>query len=229
MHFQDLRQANPNLSFSEQLRLYSDEAWQKIIHHRFVEEIGEGSLAKDVLANYLVQDYAFVDSLIRLVCTAIADAPSMHVRHVLANFLSAVTSEENTYFIRSFDALNVPETTFRNPTLNSVAQAFDQALFAASQQGYAQAITTLLVAEWSYRTWAMRLRGKTPTHFYHQEWITLHDNPEFNQFVDWIREQVDQFADQSEEVQNALAVQFQRLCHLEYQFFDAAYDLPARG
>lgn len=225
MNFQTFRQAHLTKPFSEQLRLYSDDAWQKIIHHRFVDEIGDGCLDDAVLANYLVQDYAFVDSLIRLVCTAIADAPTMAVRHTLANFLSAVTNEENTYFMRSFEALGVPESQYQSPRLNNVAQAFDQTLLSAAQNGYEQAITTLLVAEWSYRTWAIRLRDKQPIHFYHKEWISLHDNPEFNAFVDWIREQVDQFADSPADKQNALAEQFQRLCHLEYQFFDAAYDI----
>lgn len=223
MNFQQLRQQHPDLPFSEQLRLYSDEEWQKIIHHRFVNELGEGTLTDQVLSNYLIQDYTFVDSLTRLVCTAIADAPTMEIRHVLANFLTAITSDENTYFIRSFEALGVSENHYLSPKLNDVSLEFQQALSDGSTKGYAYAITTLFVAEWSYHTWAIRLRGKRPRHFYHKEWIALHDNIEFNAFVDWVRKQVDQFASQSEQEQNALAEQFKRLCRLEYQFFDAAY------
>lgn len=225
MSFELIKQQYPSLSFSEQLRLYSEDEWHKIIQHRFVDELGDGTLDNKVLANYLVQDYAFVDALIRLVCTAIADAPDMAVRNVLANFLSAVTSDENTYFVRSFEALGVKPEVYLNPQLNPVADAFEKALLNASQKGYRYAMTTLLVAEWSYRTWAMRLKDKNPEHFYHKEWITLHDNPEFNQFVDWIRTQVDRLDTLPITQQAELAENFRYLCSLENQFFSAAYQL----
>lgn len=225
MSFQQIQQQYAEQTFSEQLRIYSESEWQKIIQHRFVEQLGEGSLENAVLANYLVQDYAFVDGLIRLVCNAIATAPTMAVRHRLANFLSAVTDEENTYFIRSFSALGLSEQNYRSPKLNSAAANFDRALLSASQSGYEYALTTLLVAEWSYRTWAIRLRNKNPVHFYHKEWITLHDNPEFNAFVDWIRSQVDQFSQLPQEKQQKLAEHFRYICQLEYQFFEASYNI----
>ena len=58
---------------------------------------------------YLVQDYSFLDSFVRLVASAIVKAPSLADRIPLGRFLGAVSGEENTYFHRAFDALSVPE------------------------------------------------------------------------------------------------------------------------
>lgn len=209
--------------FSEQLRQSADEDWQKIIHHRFVDELANGTLPDQVMAHYLEQDYAFVDSLIRLTCAAIADAPTMQVRHRLAGFLASISSEENTYFIRSFDALNVPAERYLNPVLTPVSQAFETALLDAARLGYSHSMVSLLVAEWSYRSWAIRVGQSHPTAFYHLEWIRLHNNPEFNAFVDWIIEQVDALGDLPEAAQADLIQHFQRLSRLEHQFFDSAY------
>jgi hypothetical protein len=48
----------------------------------------------------------------------------------------------------------------------------------------------LVVAEWLYLDWASRA-PQLPKNFVHAEWITLHDNPNFRGFVDFLRAELD--------------------------------------
>jgi hypothetical protein len=47
------------------------------------------------------------------------------------------------------------------------------------------------VAEWLYLDWASRAPKPLPDNFVHAEWITLHDNPDFRGFVDFLRAELD--------------------------------------
>ena len=128
--------------FIEWLRQQAEPAWSEATDHRFTRELAEGTLADAVMRRYLVQDYSFLDSFVRLVASAIVKAPSLAVcrtdvcrpRHgtrrprgvksdrlladriPLGRFLGAVSGEENTYFHRAFDALSVPEADRTHPT-----------------------------------------------------------------------------------------------------------------
>ena len=56
-----------------------------------------------------MQDYAFVETLASLIGHAIGDAPTIKSKRRLTEFLGTITNEENDFFERSFDALEVPE------------------------------------------------------------------------------------------------------------------------
>jgi thiaminase/transcriptional activator TenA len=58
---------------------------------------------------------------------------------------------------------------------------------AAETWRYAAVLPVLVVAEWLYLDWASRALLPLPDNFVHAEWITLHDNPDFRGFVDFLR------------------------------------------
>jgi thiaminase/transcriptional activator TenA len=224
MIFADYRQQHPQLPLSEQLRGYAESDWDQAVNHAFTEALGDDRLTDEVYARYLVQDYAFIDTLVNLVARTIANAPTMPPKTVLAGFLAALTSDENTYFLRSFEALGLGESDYLNPPLHPVSQAIIDTMKAAEVR-YETAIICLCVAEWSYLSWS-KLQAEKPrgSRFYLQEWIDIHVLPEFEQFVTWLRTQVDSFADRDDATLARLAALFQRMCVLEHQFFSASLD-----
>ena len=224
MTFADYRQQHPQLPLSEQLRGYAEADWDRAVNHAFTEALGNDRLTDEVYARYLVQDYAFIDTLVNLVARTIANAPAMPPKTVLAGFLAALTSDENTYFLRSFEALGLGESNYLNPPLHPVSQAIIDTMKAAEAR-YEDAIICLCVAEWSYLSWS-KLQAEKPrgSRFYLQEWIDIHVLPEFEQFVAWLRTQVDSFADRDDATLEQLAALFQRMCVLEHLFFSASLD-----
>lgn len=224
MSFLAFQQAHPQQRFSEQLRSYHQTQWDKVIHHRFTVELGEDRLSDAVFARYLVQDYAFLRVFIKLLAYAIAHAPEMSSKRTLAGFLAAVTSDENTYFIRSFTALGIPSEQYHHPKLNAPAKGFISQLSDAAESGYAESIVALSVPEWTYRSWANMQGNRTPKRFYLHEWITLHNNPAFNAFVDWLLHETDRVGAAHPKQHEALSARFADLLCLEEAFFTAAYD-----
>jgi thiaminase/transcriptional activator TenA len=211
--------------FTAWLRERSEPAWRDATRHRFVAELGADDLDDAVFRRYLVQDYAFVDDLAGAFGHAVGDAPSMAARNRLVDFLGTLTSDENDYFERSFDALEVPAAIRDDPSLAPPTRAFRDCIGRATAGGYPELLAVLVPAEWVYLDWATRAADRSPDRFYLDEWIRLHANPEFESFVSWLRAELDREGPTvAPRRQRELAALFERVVDLEVAFFDAAYD-----
>ncbi|MDX1401822.1 MAG: TenA family protein [Kiloniellales bacterium] len=207
------------------MRKAAGNSWQRAIDHAFTRELAEDILPEERYREYLIQDYAFIDVLARVLGFAIAQAPDMPPKSRLSAFLAAVTSEENDYFLRSFEALGVSKSDWQDAKLTGVMRDLaDLMLPAARDQGYEGALAVLLPAEWIYLTWATAQAGKRPSRFYYREWIDLHASPEFEAFVSWLRDETDRTAaalpDDRRVVMQDL---FLHMVDLESAFFDEVY------
>lgn len=210
--------------FSDWLRDRSEPDWSAATTHRFTRELGDGTLDEAVFARYLLQDYAFVNSLASLVGDAVSAAPTMSQKARLADFLGTVTDEEDDYFERSFDALDVDAETYRNPPLTEPTAALRDLLAAAGRGGYAEVLAVLLPVEWVYRTWAGRVDAPEAP-FCYREWVEIHDVDAFDAFVEWVREELDAVGPTlAPDRERRVATLFERAVALEVRFFDAAYD-----
>lgn len=209
------------MSFSASLQADNQEAWSRTVEHRFVREIYDGSISNSVMATYLIQDYRFLDSFLALLGAAIATSDDFAARLHLGRFVGVVCGEENTYFLRAFEALGVGEAEQRE-TPDSAPTAGFKALMreAAATRSYAAALAVLGVAEWSYLDWASRAPRPLPESFVHAEWVTLHDNAEFRDLVAFLRAELDRVGPAEAEIARDF---FRRAVALELAFFDAAY------
>ena len=208
------------------LQQSSTHAWQSIAQHAFCRELAEGTLPRERMAEYLIQDYSFIDGFVRLAATAIAHAPSLKDSVPLAQFLAVLTGPENTYFLRSFEALDVAENSWSEPALWPVTQEFQTIMTEARLSGsYARMMAVLVVAEWSYLEWAMPFNPPAKTlPFYFSEWISLHAGPDFEGVVAYLREQLDSvWTTLDEKEQSLVADIFARTVALEQRFFDQSY------
>src|ERR1700738_53383 len=95
--------------FTEILRAASEHAWSDAVGHRFVKELFAGTVPDAVIARYLIQDHRFLDSFLTLLGAALASTDLFKARLALGRFIGRVSGEENTYFLRAFEALGVTE------------------------------------------------------------------------------------------------------------------------
>jgi thiaminase/transcriptional activator TenA len=215
----------PDARFTDWLRERSEPDWTGATEHRFVRELDEGTLDDAVFGRYLVQDYVFVGALVGAFGHAVGDAPTMEAKARLSGFLGTLTDEEDDYFERSFDALGVPEADRTDPERAGVTEAFEDLLVRASfEGGYEEALAVLVPAEWIYLTWASNA-SNTPDEFYLREWIELHDAPEFESFVGWLRGELDEYGPDLDARRRCRVERlFRRTVSLEVAFFDMAYE-----
>lgn len=207
---------------TEQLKQGVADDWHAATTHAFCSELSDGTLPLDKMRWYLQQDYQFVDGFVRLLASAIAHAPSLADSVPAAQFLAVITGPENTYFLRSLDALDCAPSSDPAP----VTRAFQDLMAEAAGSGrYENMLAVLVVAEWIYLDWA------TPENppaddlpFWFAEWITLHAGDGFESVVAYLRDQLDKaWPDLTPEAQADVTRLFNRAVSLERAFFDAAY------
>lgn len=178
---------------SEKLRLVDQNNWDAIVTHPFCAELADGTLPLDKMRRYLAQDYCFIDNFVRLAASAIHHAPSLPDRLPLAHFLGVIAGPENTYFQRSFEALDVAAIEREKPTLLKPTEEFQELMITTAQSGcYGSMVAVLSVAEWSYLSWASPYTDSAKTlPFYFGEWIELHCGEYFESVVEHLRLQLD--------------------------------------
>jgi len=207
--------------FTDWLRARSEPDWTAAVDGRFVRELGTDRIDDDAFRRYLEQDYAFVETLTGTFGHALAEAPSMAAKGRLADFLGTLTSEENDYFERSFEALDGNPDADPDATTRAFVDLLER---AGREGGYAETLAVLVPAEWMYETWATGVDSR-PERFYLDEWIELHATPAFVEFVAWLRAELDrEGAAASPRRQARLDRLFRRTVELERDFFDAAYE-----
>ena len=215
-----------DLRFSEALRRKAGPAWARASRHVFVDRLGDGTLDRAAYRRYLVDDYAFIDALAAVLGKALAAAPGMRPKARLAAFLAALTSEENDFFLRSFQSLGVAESDWRDAAMGPVMQAFaDHMADAVDRAGYPGALAALLPAEWIYLDWASWIADARPRPdlFYFAEWIDLHAGAEFVAFVNWLMRETDRVGAEADAATRAEMERiFLGMVELEGDFFDWA-------
>jgi hypothetical protein len=110
-------------TLTETLRAASEAGWSHAVQHRFVNELFAGAVPDAVMARYLIQDHRFLDSFLVLLGAALASADTFAARLRFARFIGMVSGEENTYFLRAFEALGVPEARRSADTSTSRSSA----------------------------------------------------------------------------------------------------------
>ena len=159
--------------FTETMCAASEAGWSHAVQHRFVNELFAGAVPDAVMARYLIQDHRFLDSFLVLLGAALASADTFAARLRFGRFIGMVSAEENTYFLRAFEALGVTETRRAadpdtQPTIGFKAIMRE----GADARSYAVTLSVLVVAEWLYLDWASRAPQPLPNNFVHAEWIT---------------------------------------------------------
>lgn len=207
---------------TDHLKSLAADDWQAATTHAFTNALGDGSLPRDRMVGYLQQDYLFIDGFVRLLASAIAHAPSLADSVPAAQFLAVITGPENTYFLRSFKALDAEPNALPEPQ----ALAFQQLMAQARQSGrYEIMLAVLVVAEWIYLDWASPLEDRADDlPFWLGEWISLHAGDGFENVVEYLRSQLDQVWPTLNDAAKAEVEQtFQTAVRLERDFFDAAW------
>lgn len=210
---------------TDMLRDRAGDIWTAATTHEFCTELADGTLPLDKMRWYLAQDYQFIDSFVRLLASAIAKAPSLADSVPAAQFLAVITGPENTYFLRSFEALGM-DAAEQNPAPAAPTEGFIALMDETAASGrYELMLAVLVVAEWVYLSWATPVNPpKDDLPFYFAEWINLHAGDGFEGVVDYLRSQLDAaWPALSEDAQAEVSDYFLRAVSLEKDFWDAAY------
>src|SRR5437867_4061079 len=143
--------------FTETLRAASEPGWSHAVGHRFVKELFTGAVPDAVMARYLIQDHRFLDSFLVLLGAELASSDTFAARLRFGRLIGMMSGEENTYFLRTFEALGVTgDRRAADPDTQPTAGFKAIMREAAETRSYAAALSVLVVPEWLYLDWASR-------------------------------------------------------------------------
>lgn len=214
------------MSFSEELQIACNDKWKEVIHHRFTKELAEGTIDRAVLKKYLIQDHRFLDSFVILLASIIANCQSLGDRIPGCQFLGLITSKENTYFERCFEAMNCTEEERKAIPDAPCTTGFCSLMEDAAHNGtLAEMLSVITVCEWSYLSWANLVKDKTRRDdFTTYEWVDLHSGKGFEDVVAYFRGLLDKEGKTiNDHEKNKCRERFQKAVQLELDFFDNAY------
>ncbi|HEX3642735.1 MAG TPA: hypothetical protein VHV10_15730 [Ktedonobacteraceae bacterium] len=189
------------------------DTWHAATHHQFLDAVRDGSLAPNIFATWLVQDYLFV--LDELTCQArlLARAPRSG-QNILVRGLVAIEAEAGWFenHARQRDlSLDVPH--YR------ATAAYHDFFESLDREPYPVAITAIWAIERAYlEAW----RGAVPCLPRYREYVEHWANTEFERFVADL-EQVATAALESSQVDNAAEVAFLKVARLEHDFWQMAW------
>ena len=87
------------MSFTSELQRGVEPLWEKMVTHRFVQELGDGTLPWEKFQRYFEQDYVFLrQGWIHMISLAIAKSPDFASARVLTGFLHDVLDGEEGCF-----------------------------------------------------------------------------------------------------------------------------------
>lgn len=214
-------------SFTEELRIVAGEQWDRVIHHKFTRELAAGTIDRDVMMKYLIQDHRFLDSFVILLASIIANARTLDDRIPGCQFLSMITGKENTYFERCFDELAVSTDERCNTPDAPCTIGFCSLMRDVALRGtLGEMLSVIVVCEWSYLSWGQIVEKDTVRqHFVTYEWVDLHTGESFEAVVQYLRSLLDKEVEYLDDNSKDQCKQrFLQAVQLEEDFFDFAYE-----
>ena len=198
--------------------------WELMTYHRFVSQLGDGSLSPSIFKTYFLQDYVFVNDLVVLAAQALAKAPNLKAAAIFNDFLTGVLDPENDLFMRFFNQLGASEEDYSSVKASPTTQAFGDFLVRTSLEGtFDEIVLVLYVTEGTYLDWGARLTEEkvNPTNPVYREWIDLHGPEVLGDLVFWLENYINNDSSISPERADYL---FHTALRYEFLFWESAYN-----
>ena len=81
------------MRFTDELREAAGDQWQRVVNHRFTDELAAGTINRDWLRRYLIQDHRFLDAFVVLLASIVANAHDLSDRIPGCQFLGVITGK----------------------------------------------------------------------------------------------------------------------------------------
>ncbi|MEN2974072.1 MAG: thiaminase II [Candidatus Caldarchaeales archaeon] len=204
------------------LRERASKIWEKIIEHPFVVELYSGVLPYSKFKYYILQDYNYLTSIVKVLSIVSAKAPDIN-RSKIALKLAYMTVEgEMANYEKLLSEMGLSIRDAVNTVPNPTNIAYMNYLISTSySKDYWTTIASLLPCYWTYQEIAEKHRDKlesNPSALY-KKWATAYLTKEYREIVEVFKSEVDSSSLSIEE----MWPYFELSTKYEYLFWSAAY------
>jgi thiaminase len=179
------------MSFTDSLLERNAALWQRMLDHPFLIQTRDGVISDEVFANWMRQDYLFVEAAIPMMGVLIAKAPTHH-RKTLNDAIGGLLAELDLFRERA----EVAGVDLSGLTPSFTCHAYIQYLMASVYQGsYAEGFTVLYAGEKAYHeSWKVVQSGLDPA----SKWYPFVENwagDAFAEYVAFLERELDGLAE----------------------------------
>ena len=212
--------------FYDELRSRTDSLWQATLKHPFVQGIGNGDLARDRYEFFLKQDYIYLIEFSRVTALGTAKGKSLNDMSYFATMLQGTLNIEMDLHRKTCSAFGIPAEELENTEPAMITTAYTSLLIRTCYEGdFADIMAVLLPCAIGYVEIGKKLKEQgLPKDRFYQDWINTYSSKEFEDFANWLIDQMNQLADGAkQERKDKWFKLFQTSARFEYLFFDMSW------
>lgn len=216
------------MSFTEELRRETDEVFEAIFEHPFVQGIASGNLGREQLIHYVKQDSEYLNAYMRIYGVAISKCAN---REDIAMFNEQISFILNREIHPHGNFCNVAGVRYEDlqgfPLAPSAHHYIRHMLTVAHEGSLGEIMAALLPCPWTYLEIGRKLMDEVRPDEGHPfyEWIHFYGNTAGGA-TSKFRQLVDAWAEGATEAERGrMKEYFVHSCQLEYMFWDMAYKL----
>lgn len=197
------------------------EVWKKILNHKFIQEMGEGTLKIEKWKYYLCQDSLYLDFLLRALAYAAAKAPRRDLIQFFAKaILATIQGEiEMQQEIKS-------KIGFLESEMSNLNKKYTRFLMKIGQEGsFWEIVASILPCFSTYQLIGEKLKStKASTHEFFKLWIEGYTCAPYKELVESLENVMNEAMDKvdQKELKKIMRL-FKKASEFELKFWDTAY------
>lgn len=213
------------LQFHECLRQQTAAIWQAIYTHPFVQEVGQGTLARPAFEFFIRQDYLYLKDFARVLCLGGAKADDLETLAMFTEHAATVVRVEHNFHSTFAVQLGLTVAALEATPAAPVTRAYTRHLLAVAHSGtLGETVAAVLPCYWIYWEVGKRLNQTIPDDPLYATWIQAYGNPAFGTHVEQQLSLIDRLASHaSDRERQRMADHFEHSCRYEFLFWDQAY------
>lgn len=215
----------------ERLKSAAAEDWTAYTDHRFVRELGEGTLPENCFRHYLAQDYLFLIHFARAYALAVYKSRNLADMRSAGRTMSALLDMEMSLHVRLCARWGLSAEDLEATPEASATLAYTRYVLEEGMRGdlldLHVALVPCVIGYWEIgKALAARPGALDATNPYH-EWISEYAGDEYRQVADEACERLDRLAGPSlsEDRFKDLVRIFSQATRLEIDFWQMGLDL----
>lgn len=204
---------------SDRILSTNADALDRMLSHRFVQDISSDRLDVEVFHRYIVYEGDFFQTAIAIFAHAVTDAPDIDSQRWLIGVMDALANTQVPYFEDVYVRRGIA-TVMDVP---AAVDAFDAGMLEIAQNGrFIDIVTAMFAAEWMYWHWCRAAAVHPISDPDLRDWVDLHADDAFAAQALWLKDAIDRYG--APDQADRLAGVFGKVTELEIGFHSAAYD-----
>jgi thiaminase/transcriptional activator TenA len=220
------------MAFCSQLHALARPIWQKQHEHPFPLGIAAGTLAPERFENWLRQDYLYLADYARAYAMAAARSDSLSLMRFFARTASRTLDHEMALHRRFAAKFGIDDDALEREAAWPTTRAYGDFLVrVAATESPLTILAAVLPCEWGYVELASVLSRKArdakaeSRDARYSEWLELYSSAEYQEVVDWLKDELDRRAKKAGDSELATAQRlFMAASRYELAFWQMCWD-----